>query len=108
MWILLGMILVMPFEKNPYLKLSSSFLGLFPDFTMIKLLGLVGLVLTILFPVATYIDARAIAASDASWTPDPLVWGLAALATVVVSAFTLSAVLAVYYLYKRHVAVGTP
>jgi hypothetical protein len=80
--------------------------GLF--FVLVVVLGLVGLVLTILYPIATYVDARAIAASDASWTPDPLVWGLAALATVVLSAFTLSFVLAVYYLYKRHVAVGTP
>ena len=44
MWILLCMILIMPFEKSPYLKLSSSFLGIFPEFTMIKLLGLGGLV----------------------------------------------------------------
>lgn len=71
-------------------------------------LGLVGLVLSIVFPIAMYIDARAIAASEASWTPDPLVWGLAALATEVLSAFTLSLVVALYYLYKRHVAVGTP
>ena len=77
-------------------------------FVAVFVLGLVGLVLTILFPIATYVDARAVAASDAPWTPDPLVWGLAALATVVLSAFTLSFVLAVYYLYKRHVAVGTP
>lgn len=33
----------MPFEINPYLKLTESFLGVFPDFTVIKLLGLVGL-----------------------------------------------------------------
>ena len=71
-------------------------------------LGLVGLVLSIVFPIAMYIDARAIAASEASWTPDPLVWGLAALATEVLSAFTLSVVVALYYLYKRHAAVGTP
>ncbi len=77
-------------------------------FVVVLGLGLVGLVLTILFPVATYVDARAVAASDAPWTPDPLVWGLAALATVVLSAFTLSFVMAIYYLYKRHVAVGTP
>jgi O-Antigen ligase len=43
MWILLGMILLMPFEKNPYLKISSSFLGIIPEFTAIKLLGLIGL-----------------------------------------------------------------
>jgi hypothetical protein len=77
-------------------------------FVAVFVLGLAGLVLTILFPIATYVDARAVAASDASWTPDPLVWGLAALATVVLSAFTLSFVMAVYYLYKRHVAIGTP
>lgn len=44
MWLLLCMIFVMPFEKNPYLKISASFLGIFPEFTLIKLLGLVGLV----------------------------------------------------------------
>jgi hypothetical protein len=77
-------------------------------FVVLGVLGLVGLVLSILFPIATYIDARAIAASEASWTPDPLVWGLAALATEVLSAFTLSLVVALYYLYKRHIAVGTP
>ena len=43
MWILLAMIAIMPFEINPYLKISKSFLGVFPDFTMIKLLGLIGL-----------------------------------------------------------------
>ena len=77
-------------------------------FMTVLALGAAGLVLSILFPIATYVDARAIAASEASWTPDPLVWGLAALATEVLSAFTLSLVLALYYLYKRHVAVGTP
>lgn len=44
MWILLAMILIMPYERNPYLKISDSFLGIFPDFTTIKLLGILGLV----------------------------------------------------------------
>ena len=44
MWLLLCMICIMPFEKNPYLKISESFLGIFPEFTLIKLLGFVGLV----------------------------------------------------------------
>ena len=43
MWILLLMILIMPFEENPYLYLGDSFLGIFPKFTVIKLLGLIGL-----------------------------------------------------------------
>src|SRR5574342_719499 len=42
-WILLAMIVIMPFEVNPYLHLSDNFLGVFADFTMIKLLGLIAL-----------------------------------------------------------------
>lgn len=42
MALLLLMILIMPYEQNPYLWISRSFLGVFPDFTAIKLLGLVG------------------------------------------------------------------
>lgn len=42
MWLLLLIIFVMPFEQSPYLLLSDSFLGIFPDFTVIKLLGLIG------------------------------------------------------------------
>jgi O-antigen ligase len=41
MRLLLAMIAVMPFEENPYLKLASNFLFI-PEFTVIKLLGLVG------------------------------------------------------------------
>jgi O-antigen ligase len=37
--LLLLMLLIMPFETSPYLKLSDSFL-IFPDFTVIKLLGM--------------------------------------------------------------------
>jgi hypothetical protein len=42
MWLLLLMILIMPYEANPYLYLSQNLVGVFPDFTVIKLLGLVG------------------------------------------------------------------
>jgi O-antigen ligase len=41
--LLLLMILIMPFETNPHLKLADSFL-VFPDFTVIKLLGMIGFV----------------------------------------------------------------
>jgi len=44
MLLLLLMIFVMPFEANPYLLISESFLGIVPDFTVIKLLGLLGFV----------------------------------------------------------------
>jgi len=42
LWLLLLMVMVMPFEMSPYLYLSPSFLGVIPDFTVIKLLGMVG------------------------------------------------------------------
>jgi O-antigen ligase len=40
--LLLVMLLIMPFEASPYLYISPSFLGIIPDFTMIKLLGMIG------------------------------------------------------------------
>jgi O-antigen ligase len=36
------MILIMPYEDSPYLYLGANLLGIFPDFTVIKLLGLAG------------------------------------------------------------------
>ena len=42
MWLLLAMILIMPYEASPYLYLGENLLGVFPDFTVIKLLGLLG------------------------------------------------------------------
>jgi O-antigen ligase len=44
MWLLLAMIFIMPYEANPYLYLAPNFFGIFPDFTLIKLLGLLGFV----------------------------------------------------------------
>jgi hypothetical protein len=72
------------------------------------LIGLPGVVLSVLFPLATYADARAIAGADVEWTPDPILYGLLALAAVLMTAFTLSVPLALYYLYQRHRYVGTP
>ena len=57
--------------------------------------GLARLVLAVVFAVADYVDGRAVATSDASGAHDALVWGLAALAAVVLSGFTLSFVLAI-------------
>ena len=42
MWLLLAMIMIMPYEASPYLHLADNFLGVFPDFTLIKALGLAG------------------------------------------------------------------
>ena len=73
------------------------------------LAALVGLVLSVLFPIAVYIDARALSdAPESTWSPDPVLYGLVALAGVVVTAFTVSVPFGLYYLYRRHEAVGTP
>jgi O-antigen ligase len=40
--LLLLMLLIMPYEYSPYLYLGQNLLGVFPDFTVIKLLGLIG------------------------------------------------------------------
>src|SRR5262245_8751967 len=42
MALLLLMILVMPYESNPYLYIAPSLPGIVPDFTMIKALGILG------------------------------------------------------------------
>jgi O-antigen ligase len=44
MWLLILMILVMPYEQSPYLYIADNFLGIVPDFTVIKVLGLAGFV----------------------------------------------------------------
>ena len=75
---------------------------------IVPVVGLSGVIMTVMFPVATYIDARAIAESRYQWTPDPRIWGIIAFGTVIGSVFVLSIVVAVYYLYRRHKAVGTP
>ncbi len=72
------------------------------------LFGLLGVVLAFMFPVAMYVDARALEREGGEWTPDPVLWGLLAVVAVLVTNFILSVPLALYYLYKRHETVGTP
>ena len=70
------------------------------------LLVAVGLVLSLVFPVAAYLDAEAVADAGGDWQPDPALYGLVGLAGVV--AQPLQVPLAVYYLYKRRESVGRP
>jgi hypothetical protein len=72
------------------------------------LFGLVGVGVAVVFPVALYVDARAIERLDGEWTPDPVLWGAVAVVGVVVTNFVVSVPLALYYLYRRHETVGTP
>lgn len=70
--------------------------------------GLAGLALSLLFPIGVYLDAKTITEADVSWDPDPVLYLLVAAGSVLLTAFTLSFVVAVYYLYRRNQAVGVP
>lgn len=70
--------------------------------------GLAGVVLSILFPIGIYFDAKEIKAAAVSWDPDPVLYLLVAAASVLLTAFTVSFVVAIYYLYRRNQAVGVP
>ena len=91
---------------------ASFFLGLpFVAFVIaVGFVGVVGAILTLVFPLAVYVDARAIAEAEAAydWRPDPALYGLVALAGAITTTFVVTVPLALYYLYKRHETVGTP
>ncbi|SEO59085.1 hypothetical protein SAMN04487948_103384 [Halogranum amylolyticum] len=76
----------------------------------VTLVAAVGGLLTLVFPLAMYVDARAIteAAADYEWRPDPALYGLVALAGALTTTFVVTVPLALYYLYRRHETVGTP
>ncbi|WP_135821793.1 hypothetical protein [Halostella litorea] len=77
-------------------------------FLPLFLLGMVGTVLTALFPIALYLDAEAVAAADVGWDPDPALYALVAVVGIVATAFLLDVAVSLYYLYQRHQHVGTP
>ncbi len=70
--------------------------------------ALAGIVLVIMFPIGIYLDAKAINEAAGEWEPDPVLYGLIAVATALFSALTVSLVIALYYLYRRNQYLGTP
>lgn len=70
--------------------------------------ALAGLVLLVLFPVALYLDAEAVSGAGLDWRPDGVLYALVGLVGALTTGFTLSAAVAVYYLYRRHRHVGVP
>jgi hypothetical protein len=80
--------------------------GFFGVFVLFVLLFAVGGLLSLLFPVAVYLDAEAVADTAGDWAPDPELYGVLGLVGVV--AQPLQAPLGVYYLYKRHQSEGVP
>lgn len=68
--------------------------------------GALTVLVTLLLPVALYKDIEAIEHADPEWTPDRDLYVIVSLAGLFVGG--LSAVVALYYLYQRHVHVGVP
>lgn len=64
-------------------------------------------VLIVMFPIAQYMDARAVTNAGLEWTPDPLLYGLLGLRQLVVTP-VIGLVIAVHYLYRRHEHVVVP
>lgn len=69
--------------------------------------ALVGVVLTVMLPVALYIDADELTDSSIEWSPDPILYGLIGLLNFL-AAPVVGIIIATYYLYRRHQFVGTP
>lgn len=70
--------------------------------------ALVGLVLTVMFPIALYVDGSAVRDADYDWDPDPLLYALVAVVGTLFGSFLITGPVALYYLYKRHTTVGVP
>ncbi len=63
--------------------------------------------LVVTFPIALYLDARAITDADIDWAPDPLLYGLLGVLQLIVTPL-IGIIIAIYYLYRRHQTVGVP
>lgn len=68
---------------------------------------LLGLAIFVVLPVALYFDAAAVEEAPVDWDPDPFVYALLAAMQFFVTP-VIGFVVAVYYLYRRHTAVGVP
>ena len=86
----------------------ASLLAFFVFAVASTVFALAGILLAVFFPLAAYVDARAVEEAGLSWRPDPVLYGLGAAAAVIATNFVLSVPLALYYLYRRHEVVGTP
>ena len=70
--------------------------------------GLFGIALLFLFPIGIYLDAKEITDADVDWEPDAVLYGLMAAGSAFLTAFTLSLIVALYYLYRRHQYLDEP
>jgi hypothetical protein len=93
----------------------GSVVGLFADgggalaLLFIVLTLLLGLLMTPVFAISLFLDARKIRSADVPWDPNPYVWGLAGVAPIVglvFGTFSLMIPIALVYLYRRNDHVG--
>jgi hypothetical protein len=70
---------------------------------------LMAVILTPLFALCLFLDARKITRSGCTWEPKPYLWGgigLLSLASIIVSPYSLMVPIGLFYLYRRYTRVG--
>lgn len=70
-------------------------------------LGALALLFGVAFPVALYKDTAALANTDHDWEPNNVIYASAGFVGVL-TGFLGTIPFGVYYLYRRHCAVGVP
>lgn len=71
-------------------------------------LVLVGFLVSLLLPVALYLDSEAVGRADVGWTPDPVLYAIAGVVGLFAQGLPIQPAVALYYLYRRHEHVGEP
>jgi len=90
---------------DPVAALGLSAVALF---VLVVPLLLLGMLLALLFPVAIYLDAEAVADADCGWAPDSFLYGLLGAAGLVAGGAPIQPIVGLYYLYRRHQHAGVP
>ena len=87
----------------------GSLLAVLVSIAVIGFVALGGLALLVMFPIGIYLDAKTIANAEAiEWSPDPVLYAIVAVASIVFTVYFLSLAVSIYYLYRRRQAVGQP
>lgn len=102
----LGLV-AMPAQADPGVMAPLAMITVVVLFGAMMLYALGGLILTVMLPIALYVDANEITESNLSWEPDPILYGLLGLVNFL-AAPLIGIGVALYYLYKRHQHVGIP
>ena len=71
-------------------------------------LVLVGLLVSLLLPVALYLDSQAVGRAGVGWEPDPVLYAIAGVVGLFAQGLPIQPAVALYYLYRRHEHVGVP